>query len=247
MKQKIAISLDESLLKLVDSKVDGSIIRSRSQAIEYYLNKGIKEASVTTAIILLKAAYHPKALAVVKGKTVQRHQIDFLKSKGIKKILIVTQHSKLMNKLLEESHDKDIPVEILERKADTNMEALNLIRDNIEQENFLVLAGGIFVEFDLANMVKKHLQHDKLVTMGLMVRQNPQNFGNVEMSGDLIVKFIEKPKNPVSNIVNAGFYIFKPETFELFTKGSFERDLFPKLAKIKQLVGFFSYGEDIHL
>ena len=34
-KPKIAISLDKSLLELVDSKVDGSVIRSRSQAMEF--------------------------------------------------------------------------------------------------------------------------------------------------------------------------------------------------------------------
>jgi len=35
-KPKIAISLDKSLLDLVDSKVDGSVIRSRSQAMEFF-------------------------------------------------------------------------------------------------------------------------------------------------------------------------------------------------------------------
>ena len=44
-KAKIAISLDNALLRLVDSKVDGSIMRSRSQAIEYFLKKGLKEQS----------------------------------------------------------------------------------------------------------------------------------------------------------------------------------------------------------
>ena len=36
-KPKIAISLDKPLLDLIDSKVDGSILRSRSQAMEFFL------------------------------------------------------------------------------------------------------------------------------------------------------------------------------------------------------------------
>ncbi len=50
-----------------------------------------------------------------------------------------------------------------------------------------------------------------------------------------------------SNVVNAGIYIFKPEVFELFSGvSSLEKGLFPKLARIKQLVGFFTHGEYVH-
>ena len=49
------------------------------------------------------------------------------------------------------------------------------------------------------------------------------------------------------NLVNAGIYIFKPEAFELFEYAvSLEKDVFPKLAKIKQLAGYFTYGEYMH-
>ncbi|MBI2576659.1 hypothetical protein HYV84_05580, partial [Candidatus Woesearchaeota archaeon] len=48
--------------------------------------------------------------------------------------------------------------------------------------------------------------------------------------------------------VNAGIYIFKPEVFELFSgAASLEKDLFPKLAKMKQLVGFFTRGAYLHV
>ena len=58
----------------------------------------------------------------------------------------------------------------------------------------------------------------------------------------------EKPKTVSSNIVNAGIYVFKPEVFELLSScQSLEKDLFPKLARIKQLCGFFTHGEYRHL
>ena len=42
--------------------------------------------------------------------------------------------------------------------------------------------------------------------------------------------------------------MFKPEVFELFDNvNSLEKDLFPKLARLKQLIGFFTYGEYEHL
>ena len=53
-KEKIAISLDKELLSLIDSKVDREIIRSRSQAIEVYLKRGLMESGISTVVLLLK-------------------------------------------------------------------------------------------------------------------------------------------------------------------------------------------------
>ena len=61
-KPKIAISLDNQLLKLIDSKVDGNVIRSRSQAMEFYLRKGIQDQSIDTAVILLRGEHQSISL-----------------------------------------------------------------------------------------------------------------------------------------------------------------------------------------
>lgn len=76
VKSKIAISVDNSLLKLVDSKVDGSMIRSRSQAIEFFLKKGLQEQSVNVAVLLLKGEHQEPALKEVKGNSLIKQQIE---------------------------------------------------------------------------------------------------------------------------------------------------------------------------
>ena len=65
----------------------------------------------------------------------------------------------------------------------------------------------------------------------------------------MVVNFQEKPKKNISNVVNAGVYVFKPEVFNLFDKNtiSLEKDLFSKIAGIKQAIGFFTHGEYMHL
>ena len=68
-KPKIAISLDKSLLNLVDSKVDGSVIRSRSQAMEFFLKKGLQEQSINTAVLLIKGEHQKNLLKKLKGKS----------------------------------------------------------------------------------------------------------------------------------------------------------------------------------
>ena len=113
-KAKIAISVDSSLLKLVDSKVDGSVIRSRSQAMEYFLKKGLQEQSVSVAVLLLKGEHQSIALKGIKGMSLIKQQIEFFSKHGIKTVYIVTQHTKNMNLLLDEVSDARINVEIIE-------------------------------------------------------------------------------------------------------------------------------------
>ncbi len=241
IKNKIAISIEQSLLELIDSKVDGSIIRSRSQGIEYYLRKGISQDSLTTAVLLLKGSHQDIALKMFKGKSLIRNQIDFLARYGIKKVLLVTSKAKLS--LREEL--KDSMVEIIENDSRGNASALLSLKETLNG-SFLVMSADTFNRFDLSKMVHKHLQLDKLVTMGLMTREKSSDYGTAILDGDLIIDFKEKKAALSSHIVNAGIYIFKKEAFELIEGKSLEQDLFPLLAKLKQLVGFFTYGEYEH-
>jgi len=247
-KSKIAISLDNSLLKLVDSKVDRSVIRSRSQAVEFFLKKGLSEHSIDTAAILLKGEQHDIALKQIRGKSLIEHQIAFFAKNGIKNVFIITQYSKKINMLLEKISDLGLNVnaEIIEKDAKGNAEALTALKAKISK-SFVVMSGDTYNNFDLSKMIKKHIDADKLATMGLMTREKASSYGTAILDGDLIVDFQEKPKHHSTNIVNAGIYIFKPEIFEMISGSiSLEKELFPKAARLKQLVGFFTYGEYIH-
>ena len=245
-KPKIAISLDKNLLDLIDSKVDGNIIRSRSQAMEFFLRKGLQGQSVNTAILLIKGEHQNILLKNLKGKSLLKNQIDFFSQYGINNIFIITQHTKNTNLLLNEISDSKINAEIIESNANGNADALKSIKDKVKN-SFIVMSGDTYNNFDLNKMVKKHLEMDKMAAMGLMTREKPASYGIAVLDGDFIINFNEKPKHYSTNIVNAGVYIFKPEIFELFNDvASLEKDLFPKLARIKQLVGFFTYGDYEH-
>ena len=214
---------------------------------EYFLKKGLQEQSVSDAVLLLKGEHQAFALKEIKGISLIKQQIDFFSKYGIKTVYIVTQHTKNMNLLLNEISNSKINVEIIEKQAKGNAEALLAVKNKINN-NFVVMSGDTYNNFDLLKMTKKHTDSEKLATMGLMTREKPSSYGTAILDGDLIVDFQEKPKHYSTNIVNAGIYIFKPEVFELFEDiSSLEKELFPKLAKIKQLVGFFTYGEYIHL
>jgi NDP-sugar pyrophosphorylase family protein len=248
-KSKIAISVDSPLLDNIDSFIDGNIIRSRSQAIEYFLRKGIASESITTGVIMVSAMHQKISLQKFQGSTLIRKQIDFFSGNGITTIYIITPHSNGINDLLIEISNSPISVQIVENNIPGNAQALKSISSYLHRSSFIVMSGDIYMEFDLRNMIKRHMDSSKIVTIGLMTRQETCNFGNIIMEGDSIVDFIEKPKDIKSNIVNAGIYIFKPEVLEFIDPKirSLEKDLFPLLAKLRQARGFFTHGSYFHL
>jgi len=245
-KSKIAISIDSNLLRLADSKVDGSVIRSRSQSIEYFLKKGMQESSVNDAVLLLWGGHQKISLQSFKGRTLIKEQISFFAKYGIKNLYITTQHTNIINDILAECSSSEINVKLINANAKGNATALESVKNEISG-NFIAMSGDTYHNFDVFGMIKKHISLDKVATMGLMTREKPTAYGTAVLDGDLIVDFKEKSKHYSTNIVNAGIYIFKSEIFEfLKNTSSLEKDLFPKIAKIKQLAGFFTYGEYIH-
>ena|SRR3989338_1484360 len=246
-KEKIAISVDGGLLASIDAKIDGSILRNRSQAIDYFLRKGLREESPSTAVILLKGAHQQHAFSLVRGKPLLEMQLEFFRKNGITSVLIITQHTKMSGQLLDLASRQPIATEIFETESKGNATSLLSAREKLKG-SFVVMSGDTYNSFDLGKMEKKHAQLNALATMGLMTRAETSRYGTAILDGDYIIDFQEKPKHSSTTIVNAGMYLFKQEIFELFEGvESLEKDLFPKLARMKQLAGFFTYGEYEHV
>jgi choline kinase len=247
MKDKIAISMDKDLLELIDSKIDNVTIRSRSQAIEIFVRKGLGFETIETAVIMIKG--DQQELVMQNKTSLITKQIQHLEKFGIDSVIILTQPSKRISEF--EAHMKTVSnsaiIKIIDLKG--NAKSLYAIKDLLKT-NFVVVSGDVFNEFDLKKMIQKHKNQDKLVTLGLMtVKDLHRNYGLVKLDGDAVISFEEREKVPPNSIVNAGTYIFKPEIFHLFNSEtvSLEREIFPKISGIGQMIGFFTMGEYVHL
>ena len=205
------------------------------------------DESLSTAVILLKGEHQSNAFFLVKGKPLLEIQIEFFRKNGITSVIIITQHTRLSAQLLDLASRQQVAVEIVETDAKGNANALLAAKDKLKS-SFVVMSGDTYNSFDLGKMGKKHSSLNVLGTMGLMTREKTSAYGTAILDGDYVIDFHEKPKHSSTHIVNAGIYLFKPEVFELFKEvDSLERDLFPKLARMKQLAGFFTYGEYEHV
>jgi glucose-1-phosphate cytidylyltransferase len=90
---------------------------------------------------------------------------------------------------------------------------------------------------DIKKLLAFHESHGKLATLTAV--QPPGRFGSVELSGDLVTRFIEKPHGDGAWI-NGGFFVLSPKAID-FVEGPntvWEREPLQRLARQGQLVAY---------
>lgn len=102
---------------------------------------------------------------------------------------------------------------------------LKCAKKSIGKENFLmVYADNLYSEKDLKNF---NIDDDYNYVAGYE-HKNPEKYGVLVSNNGFLKEIIEKPKNPISTLINTGLYKFTPEIFdvipqvELSPRGEYE-------------------------
>jgi glucose-1-phosphate cytidylyltransferase len=108
----------------------------------------------------------------------------------------------------------------------------------IGDETFMLTYGDGVSDVNIEELVAFHRKHGKAITMTAV--QPEGRFGALEVQGDQIINFSEKPKGDGSWI-NGGFFVCEPKVLSYITEGDstvFEKAPLQNLAKDGEL---FSY------
>jgi NDP-sugar pyrophosphorylase family protein len=189
----------------------------------------------------------PKPLLPVKRRPILNCLIDLFYSFGIKDIAI------LINKDFREDftwwkkryYPKEKIKIVEEKKPLGTFGGLWLLKNWLKNPNFFLTNGDELKKIDLRKMASFHQKLKTPATVALVKVKNPKDYGVAICENGLILKFLEKPRNPPSKHINSGLYLLTLEIFNYHPGPKFsmiEKDLFPKLAKEKKLAGFKSNG-----
>ena len=78
-----------------------------------------------------------------------------------------------------------------------------------KESSFLVCYSDNLTNVNIDKFISFHDSHNLPISVGIFHSKNPWNCGIVELdSKNTIINFIEKPKNPIGDLANAGIYIF---------------------------------------
>lgn len=115
---------------------------------------------------------------------------------------------------------------------------LMCVKDDIKEQFLFICGDNLFSVNDLKEM---NIDDDFSYVAGL-INDHPENYGVLVTKGEYLEKIVEKPKEFVGNLINAGLYKFTPEVFEKLPliekspRGEYEiTDVISLLAKDKKV------------
>ncbi|MEM3926049.1 MAG: sugar phosphate nucleotidyltransferase [Desulfurococcaceae archaeon] len=185
----------------------------------------------------------PKALLPVLCKPLLHWHLMFLEKIGIKEAIIVTHY--LSDKILKyvEKSNSAVKAEIVYQKqllgtADAVVKAAEHIGYG---EDVVILYSDIFFSEVAMNTLSASINTKYPVIAGAIV-DNPREYGALILRDHHLDRIIEKPIDPITNLVNAGIYklnttdILENQDIKPSPRGEFEfTDIVNKIASYRDI------------
>jgi len=203
------------------------------------MNKNIQAVLLAGGLgtrIREETSNRPKPMIEIGGKPILWHLMKSLSTQGINRFIICAGYKAevvsdyFANFLLKNYDftvmlDKDSKIKIHSQTADLNWEVtvahtgesdvgtggrVNRIKKYIDTFPFLCTYGDGLSDIDIPALTKFHDSHGQVCTITTI---NPTNrFGVVEIEGDRVTSFREKPK--VDGWINGGFFLFEQQIWD---------------------------------
>jgi len=170
----------------------------------------------------------PQPLIEFCNKTLLMHQLEALKAAGVNDVVLCV-HEKTLPKSWNQvvaRYETELAIRIQCSIETTSLGTAGPLKlaeklvtnDGSSEEPFFVLNGDVLCSFPLRDMIHVHMKHKGIGTLMTVRVDQPSNYGVVvgdDPSGK-IEHFVNRPETFVSNLINAGLYIFNPSIFSRF-------------------------------
>jgi mannose-1-phosphate guanylyltransferase len=163
----------------------------------------------------------PKCLMPIHGKTLLEIWLDLFEKYGISDVLINTHHHSAKVEDFIENIKKDRPIKIVTTYERELLGSGGTVFANkafvADTGDFIIAYADNLTNINLENMIDSHrLFKSKggIITIGLFRAPDPTSCGIAIIDEEnRVLNFIEKPKNPKTNLANCGIYISTQKIF----------------------------------
>jgi mannose-1-phosphate guanylyltransferase len=163
----------------------------------------------------------PKCLMPIHGKTLLEIWLDLFEKYGISDVLINTHHHSAKVEDFIENIKKDRPIKIVTSFESELLGSGGTVFVNkafvADTDDFIIAYADNLTDINLNNMIDSHRlfkARGGIITIGLFRAPDPRSCGIAVIDEEnRILDFIEKPKNPKTNLANCGIYISTQKIF----------------------------------
>jgi glucose-1-phosphate cytidylyltransferase len=178
-----------------------------------------------------------------KGEMIKNYFLNYYHLQ--RNLTITLNHSKIKVHNDSGNRNKDLEDWII-HLVDTGPETMTGGRIKrlaawLQDETFLMTYGDGVANVDVRKLIDFHRKHGKLATVTIV--RPPARFGNMQLEGDRIVSFFEKPQMG-EGWINGGFFVLEPQILDYIEgdETSFERQPLENLAGDGQLMAYKHQG-----
>ncbi|MDB5822779.1 MAG: rfbF [Herminiimonas sp.] len=206
----------------------------------------------------------PKPMIEIGGKPILWHIMKIYASHGINDFLICCGYKGYMIKEYFANyylHMSDVTFDIKNNRMETHQNnaepwrvtlvdtgeetmtggRLRRMRDHIGNNDFCFTYGDGVGDVDISALIAFHEKEGRLAT--LTATQPPGRFGAINLKGDRVDSFQEKPQGDGA-WVNGGFFVLNPKVIDYIDddRTIWEREPMERLAREKQMSAWFHRG-----
>lgn len=157
-----------------------------------------------------------KQLVPVANKPVLFYGIEALKEAGIKNIGIIVGDTK--DEIREAAGDGSkwgVRITYIEQEAPLGLaHAVKISEDFLKKDPFVMYLGDNILKSGIKSLVEEFKGKKPNSLILLTKVPDPQMFGVAELKDGRVVRLVEKPKKPVSDLALVGVYMFDSHIFE---------------------------------
>ncbi len=157
-----------------------------------------------------------KQLIPIANKPVLFYVLEQIKDAGIKEIgIVVGETKKEVMEAVGDGSRFGLKVTYIEQEAPLGLaHAVKISRDFLKDEDFVMFLGDNLVKDGIKNFVDE-FKAEKPNSLILLARvPEPQRFGVAELSDGKIIRLVEKPKVPPTDLALVGVYLFDKNIFK---------------------------------
>jgi bifunctional UDP-N-acetylglucosamine pyrophosphorylase/glucosamine-1-phosphate N-acetyltransferase len=160
------------------------------------------------------AETRPKHLLPIAGKPLIGHILSSLAAISITDVMLVIGfRGEMMRGALGDGTSFGVHLQYLNQTKWTGTaSAVNVAREDVDEEQFLVLNGDLMLEARAIKAVVDKAR-DYSTVIGVIKMDTPSEYGVVDLDEDRALRISEKPRGRREGWVNAGIYVLSKESF----------------------------------
>jgi len=160
----------------------------------------------------------PKQLLPIANKPMSQYCVESLRDAGITEIAIIIGGigSDKVKEFYGDGKNFGVKFTYFQQDYPRGIShAINLCKGFVGSEKFVAFLGDNIIQKSIREYVNEFATSDVAASLLLCKVPNPSSFGIAELDNDKIVKIVEKPKEPKSNLAVTGIYFLTPSIFEI--------------------------------